>query len=354
MFGPNVHSNYKISWKKITPEQDVVLREILRTFYRLESIKSIEQVDAWEKMSNNFRIELSDGKTKIFLRKHIQHSRLEEILLMDTVLHHASRAGLLVPLPQKNQKGELVVFGSGSFWQVFPFVEGEHYRGTEKQLHTAAKNVANLNHTLSVFPEGINAPDLFPFPSIERWNAIFRRMQKEKNELARLTLEQNEIIIDRIKEAQAYRSNLPPFPEQVLHTDIHPLNLIFEGDELRAILDFGNLATGPVGSDVGKACHRLVRQFVVASGVHWQKSLREGVKIFLDAYLQTYPEIKTQMLHLPHYMADRILRDVSHCYEHYETKRWTHDEAFREISKQMSLLAETKHFSPLFEAYFAA
>jgi hypothetical protein len=62
--------------------------------------------------------------------------------------------------------------------------------------------------------------------------------------------------------------------------------------------------------DVGNACHRFVRQFVVHQGRPWQETLAHGVRTFLRAYFAVNPLPDGERRLIPLFIKDELLRKL--------------------------------------------
>jgi hypothetical protein len=93
--------------------------------------------------------------------------------------------------------------------------------------------------------------------------------------------------------------------------------------------------------DVGTALHRFVRQFVHYHGLDsWENTLPTGLETFIREYIKINPLTDPEILLLPLYAADELLRklfDNIEFYSAYEDNRYLTD---GELEKKLILLQE--------------
>ncbi len=128
--------------------------------------------------------------------------------------------------------------------------------------------------------------------------------------------------------------------EQVIHTDLHPQNFLFQDERLNAIIDFGNASWGVLSVDIGMACHRLVRQHVVFCDRSPAVAIPDAVQSFLDAYCSINPSYGPMIGQLPLFMRELLLRKVGDVLLGHAAGRRIEVEAITEITKFGSLIDE--------------
>ena len=96
--------------------------------------------------------------------------------------------------------------------------------------------------------------------------------------------------------------------EAIIHGDVHPQNFLFRCGHLAAVLDFGVMCLADRWYDIAMALHRLVRQYVVHQKKPWQETLKEGIRIFIEAYASVNPLNRQQIDLLPLFAKAHLLR----------------------------------------------
>ncbi len=347
LFSPNSHSKPEITWKPVIGELRGFIVALLLKEYGISSIENVEQVNAWEVRSNNFRITRVEGghAKQLLLRKHIQHATLAAIAAVDEVLSHLSNGGIKVAkaLPTKN--GGQVVESEGAFWQLYPFIPGDYFEGTKDQLTEAATQISKLHQALSVLVPSDNLKVLLntrpDVPLTAMQLKRFLDKATDDGECSSLFKQYFDFLSVQAEEVESLHSKTVS-PKQVIHADLHPHNLLFESDTLTAILDFGDIRSHYRAFDAAGGAHRLIRQFVIAEGKPWQESLREGSTLFWDAYQFVFPLSKEDESTIPVFMKMAILRKTQGTLTNYYGGKagWTDTLAYSELLKQLTLLHE--------------
>lgn len=293
MFLPNVHSNWKINTKplfdqEIAVQLDAICKRVLLVgaFDRMVSIARIDE----GLLSENYRIDRESpdrGKYSVLLRLSKDKTTREEQYRIGRLMNHLSgRDGFCVP----SVLNDLVPDDDGNQWQCSPFIDGDHFRGTEQELKEAAAAIRELHEALREYENAVSFPQR-SYGSIDakEWDQALLAIQG--SHVANL-IEKNR---ERLWSLLSLHANFATenrgraiSKTQLVHADLHPQNLIMRVGATPAIIDFGNVCIGTVGLDVGNACHRLVRQYVVSrsetEGIPWQRSLPIGLETFLSSY----------------------------------------------------------------------
>lgn len=314
MFLANVHSNWKINTQPLRSEEsasklDMICRRILAAGAddRVVSIVRIEE----GLLSENYRIDRESperGKYSVLLRLCKDRTTRTELHRIGRLMNHLSgRDGFYVPCVYNDP--DLHDENAG-LWQCSPFIEGNHFCGTESELRDAAVAIRGLHETLREYEDA----DSFPQKSYgsidaQEWDDALLAIQG--SDVADLVESNRErlwsLLFQQADFAEKNRGTAT-LDTQLVHADLHPQNLIMREGAAPAIIDFGNVCIGTTGLDIGNACHRLVRQYVVSQaeteGIPWQRSLPIGLEAFLSAYGSV--DRKT----LPVFMQEILLRKI--------------------------------------------
>lgn len=349
IFKPNNHSKWQISWN---PVSNLTLEEthnVLLIGYGISNITEVRQIDEWEKMSNNFKIVLGteNGSKKFLLRKNISIKSAESLELMENLSAFLrDQAGVPTPQILKTGNGSLFFYHQEFFYQLFEFIEGSHFRGLEEELTDFAGNLARIHTALAHFPfiEEIKSRGgvkvINPW-NIDGWGKIFSYSQRGSTEIDLAVASTQDIIL---KTATCVRAKPPKNTrKQVIKGDQHPLNTLYENGRLVALLDFADAEFGELIKDIGNACHRFVRQFVVFQGGDWQKTLPRGLDIFFSHYQSINPLTEEEKALIPLAILDGLLQKTySRLYKYYMTSESEIYNDIAELKKQLELLQEAE------------
>lgn len=345
MFAPNNHSDSVIVWRGVSPEIEKIVPQILKTHYGISEIGEIVQVGALEVQSNNFRVAYvhQGKKMQILVRKHIQRGTLGDIDFANHLIHFLSEEGVLVPQVISSKDGASFVEIEGVFWQVFSFIPGNYYAGSSSELSQAAAGIARLHKALSKL-SNVKQPSApaWVIPTAAEFEPIFNAAKNDKRPIGTLIRDYQDQIEVFINAFSAHQDSIEKIALQFIHSDLHPHNFLFDQGKLAAILDVADIRKGFRAADAASGCHRLVRQFIVASGKPWQEVLTEGLRTYIEAYHTRFPLSTIELNLFPEFMSLALLRKIKgNIKKLYDKKpEWTEAVAHNEFLKQMSLLEE--------------
>lgn len=351
LFGPNNHSHYLIRWKPVNQETVNLITHQLTDWYEVSAVQEVHQVDEWERMSHNFRVSCTrqGNKEILLLRKHIANKNPEQLTLIEGVSKLLQVNGVLTPRTINSREGKTWIFVEGHYWQVFEYIEGDHFRGREQELLETAKYIALFHKafaqsTLPVLPDR-------PYPWTRTdWNKIFEMASSLKNKTDQIVINHQSLIENAIERVEARRHESVNITTQPIHRDLHPHNTIFKDSSLKALLDFSDVSLGERARDVGNACHRFVRQYIVFEKKPWQEMIGKGLELFLKRYYEYYPLSQEEFSALPVFIYDELLGKL-----YYDLKGIYLDNDDRfvtggQLEKMLTLLTE----APIIEKELAS
>lgn len=355
LFGPNNHSKFKINWRPVTPELVSELKTILATVYNLSEIEDILQVDEWERMSNNFRIntQVNGHPTFFLLRKNIQIRDPEHLFLIQEILAYLTTHGLVVPHNIPDQGGNYWSGIAGHHYQLFNFIAGDHYRGTLVELGDSGERLAQLHQLFATLPETLlkkitARPLLLPPWEHAGWEEMMKRARHGESPYDRQLVACEPLVTSSIRAIDNADLSEQDSVWQPIHGDFHPQNTLYRDECCQAILDFENVRWGERARDLANAGHRFVRQYIVHRGGDWRELLPEGFRLFLRRYRQLGTVSDEELLTLPLFIFDELLRklykDVGSYYRTGETRTIENGE----LEKKLTLLAEAEQINVLF------
>lgn len=348
LFTPNNHSQYEITWHNVSQSQKTEIDSALRHWYPFV-VLSVEQVNEWEQMSNNFKIETKEKGTYL-LRKNIQLSSPSELESIDRLMVYLFKKGISVPAIMSTQTNERAVNQNGTLWQLFRFIPGNHFCGRAGELFEAAHHIAELHRALKEFsPEGMR-DDGSPISELGAWEELDDRMQMQNNALGDLFRSRGAYIEQEAGAVFTVVSGLDPASRQVIHADLHPQNFLFDGGALTAILDFGNVRVDYVHADIANACHRLVRQFVVHQGRPHRETVCLGVREFVRGYRSWRDFSDEDIALIPVFLRYVLFKKIRGVTTRYLNGKFSHDVAYEQTDRFLNLLPEAEIIARCFVA----
>lgn len=310
LFRANNHSKFKIGWKQISPDVKTEIAKLLSEYYGASNIIEIKQVDEWEKMSNNYLIVSKHGGsiTRNLLRRHILITDSKKLEFMEKISMYLVSEGIPTPYVIPAVNGNNHLFSKGHMWQLFEFIPGNHFRGTSVELKDIAKNIALIHKAFYKIPFEVELLEK-EMRSSKGWKNLFELAKKDKTELGKLVAGYSGYLSDMVDKIDSiYQPEVRNM--QAVHGDLHPQNTIYRNGRIAAILDFADMGLSERMRDVGNACHRFVRQFVVYQDKAWQKEFPRGMGLFLKNYSELYPITREELKLIPALMLDDILRKI--------------------------------------------
>ena len=221
--------------------------------YRLGMIYHNEPLSAGNQRSPKRLLVTSRGRF-ILKRRSPGKDDLYHVAFAHAIQRHLSSKGMpvagLVPLPDMNTALSV----DGHTYEVFEFVNGSRCDGSVEAILDAGRTLARFHQTLSDFA----------------CNWTLLRRTCHDSELVRGDIQSirgNEwtpppapqSVVDIAQQLMLYYNrssstvNLlgyDQWPEQIVHSDWHPGNLLFENHRVSCILDFDSVKLGPAVLDV--------------------------------------------------------------------------------------------------------
>jgi len=341
LFVPNNHSKHEIGWNPVFESYQEQIRNVLSEGYDLKDIQEMRQVDEWEKMSNNFRIKIggTDSIQEYLLRKHIFENTLEAIENINKITDFLRLQNIPVPKTILAQDGKKFFIAGDSFWQLFEFIAGSHFKGDRNELESAARGIAKLHKALAILPVNIvSSQRKFPW-NVEQIKLIVNTAQNQAGPLNELITAWASIILDNVRLQEDLYNRAVDCIRQPIHHDLHPLNTIFNDGQLKAIIDFGDVRNDFRAMDVGNALHRFVRQYVVHEARPWQQTLPLGINIFIDNYQRINPLTRSELTLMPDFIIDELLGKFRFI---VSGEFFQPDIRLAEVKKILTLMEETR------------
>lgn len=345
LFQPNNHSVWQATWIEATREQGAEVQRLLKTHYGFEPISPVKKVGAWEVRSHNFCVDvLRDSRQQtIVIKKNIALHDEARLTLIERILFFLDQNGIPVPKILPANTGSQHIRLDDALWQVFEFIPGNYFRGTEEELRNVAVNIARLHTALRTIPfvHEIAKMGKGTTPwSAEEFMQHIRNEATQERPAYKAILSHRSFLEERIAEIHAQEKSLQLAQQQVVRNSLHPHDTLFEHGLLRAILDFEDVGINQLARDIGNACHRFVRQYIVHQGESWEKTLPKGVRIFLDAYLKQNPLQMKELLLLPLCLTDELFRKLHSALKKLEGTDNTSPYE-KEVQKFLQLLKES-------------
>jgi 4-aminobutyrate aminotransferase-like enzyme/Ser/Thr protein kinase RdoA (MazF antagonist) len=205
----------------------------------------------------NFRLDSDDGRS---LLVKISREKPEVIGNQTAAVLHIGRVDPGIPVPQPiaaNDGGHIVdasmVAGASASLRVFPFIDGSvvsAISGGTAQRRAIGMVAARLGRALSSFEGKADNDALL-------WN--LERADRIRPLVARLADDPIHPVLTKVLDAFERRimPELPRLRRQPIHNDLNAHNILVDPkapDQIKAIIDFGDLIDAPLINDLAIAC----------------------------------------------------------------------------------------------------
>jgi Ser/Thr protein kinase RdoA (MazF antagonist) len=129
-----------------------------------------------------------------------------------------------------------------------------------------------------------------------------------------------------------------------VHFDLHPHNLLADGEHLLAIIDLDSLRVFERMRAVAFALHRIVRQHIVFTQPEdIRAAAAEATRVFLDAYRTHMPLTNKDIHAIPYFIRTEALARLSYAMKDnylHKNQTWKQD-----LEKQVSHILEAGYFT---------
>jgi Ser/Thr protein kinase RdoA (MazF antagonist) len=255
-----VASNLTSQQTEVPALAPAVLEELAETF-AIGEVSSLEFLPAGL-MNRNWRLQTSAGA---FALKEFRDASRGNVRQNLAVAADLARRGLPVPAPHPTSNGDLVVEAAGSEWCLLPWVAGERRTGPALTVDEARE----LGCMLGLIHEGLRTTEALPAPTQPKSKAstaadaaanlgrfadliAAKPAPDEFDKAVAVLLEQRLALIARF----ADKEPPAPRPDEASgwsHGDFQPLNVLWDGDEVVAVLDWDRVKVQYLADEVARA-----------------------------------------------------------------------------------------------------
>lgn len=185
---------------------------------------------------------VSDSKRHYLLKRKADQAKAEH---EHNLVIFLKSAGLPVSAPIPDKTGHLVTECSGHFYSLYEWLQGsvvkDHYsRPGLGQMYGSA--IAELHRALARYKAHQTIGSMQFRSDLDGW--ITARIEEHKGEF------QHAHLMKTLESMKDGIYALDALPQQHIHRDIHPSNMMFEGNDLTGLLDFEISMKGPRIFDV--------------------------------------------------------------------------------------------------------
>jgi Ser/Thr protein kinase RdoA (MazF antagonist) len=359
IFQPNNHSKWQISYRPVTTLLKGAIEAIFIKHYAKQgdSVISVEQVDETEINSNNFKVTfLRDRKEECILIRRYAHKRDHAMLEASAlVLGFLREKGMRVPEIIRSRSGNTFETDDNYTYAAFHFLHGHHYRGTLSEVADIAREFARLQNAFDDLPNKEELLRDLVFPpevhelrrySSDIWKELICKA-KDKNSLRNDPVfderlcEFSDLILDAVEQTPSLQYE--NVAKKLVHFDLHPHNILTDGETLLAIIDFDSLRALEPMRAVAFALHRVIRQHIVfTQPSDISAAVKSAQTVFLDAYQKEKLLSRDEIDSIPYFIRSEAIARLSHAMKDYyinNNSSWKEN-----LEKQTAAILEAKYF----------
>ena len=205
------------------------------------------------------------------------HPSLTGLLAIHGLLRHVTTAGYdLVPLPLATRRGETHVILEDHLWELAPWMPGEASLASEPsdgKLSAAMQTLAQFHQAAKTYSFQDDAAHTAPSPGLQERLAMIQGLQQgglqqlwkatrtaEASDLRELAFELLEGIGHSLDAVASYLQQVVdvPLPLQWCLRDVRHDHVLFTGEQVSGLLDFGAVAVDSVACDLARLLGSIV------------------------------------------------------------------------------------------------
>jgi len=193
-----------------------------------------------------------------FTLKDMSHAAdLVRLAFTHSVLTHVAQAGLRVPIPLRSRNLQITVSQQGHSYLLYEYIEAGAYPNNSAQmvelLFNTGRAIAQLHQALATYAD----PDF----SAKTWREdLSAPIAKWLYALASGLPADQATIISAVASSRgtAITQAMQGLPEQLIHRDCHPGNVLVQGTHVSGFIDCDHISIGPRVFDLAYyAVHHL-------------------------------------------------------------------------------------------------
>ncbi|MBF8281067.1 MAG: putative kinase [Candidatus Magasanikbacteria bacterium] len=322
LFVPDNFTNPEIKFTSVVGDARRELAEIFRKFFPAGEVQSIEELHGANINSQNYKITaVVDGEVRNYLLRRSQflkdRSAVEFYFGVVEKLHSAG-----VPTSSAIMRGgQRSLQTTEALYLLFNFVEGAHFSPTLASYENIAAAVARMHLAFNALPPKIvdtvsemSQKHLGAYFNVVRdysaadFDDLEERLKASRDSDGDFILEQLPLVRAAANAADKSRPFFSDLHQQIVHSDLHPHNVLINNFTVSAILDFDSLRRSERGRDVAMCLYRFGRQFFVA-GENPSKAPALAQK-FLTAYGAVNSLSDREVELMPALLTDEFVRKL--------------------------------------------
>lgn len=290
---------------------------IVLSHYDLGVIATITDFPRGSRHSPKAGLVTEHGKF-VIKRRTLDHRRVERVRFAHGVQRHLLHQGFPIArvIPTRDDHGFLQLHEH--LYEVFEFVPGHLYEAIDSETRDAGRRLAQFHAATADYqpPQGVQRPrgDFHNAQSVcTALGSIGPTLRShesfagEEAELAGLTV----FLLHWYERAAAAVNRVWPDdePEQIVHSDWHPGNLLFRSGSVLAVIDFDAVRFARRVIDLANG---LLQFSILGRGdpAQWPEQLDEArFQAFAEGYAEGKPFVEWEANCIPHLMGEALIAE---------------------------------------------
>ena len=284
LFEPDNFTDADIRYR-IAPEGELErITPVLARYLPEANILKLEELDAAEINSQNFRVEVEDagGKTKVVFLKCYASFSTKQIAFQLDFLRKLAQSGVKVNQAIATADGNLWVELGGKNYAMFHYLDAAHFVPSDESWSNAAREVGKMHRafrelrptyfdTIFKLSKENTSPGAY-FNKISGYSladiSVIRDAQKidAQGVDEAIFLAALDALLGAMQTVEEKKPLREAISQDIIHSDLHPHNILMSGNDVAAIIDFDSLRPSEIARDVAFFMYRFGRQFFVREG----------------------------------------------------------------------------------------
>ena len=300
---------------------------VLNHYFREYTLRGVFQLDRPEVNSENYKaiLDVKGRLRTVLIRKYKSLSNLEQVHFYLTLIENLAKNGVPVSRIIKNERGESAMEAGGDIVALFEFIDGQYFPGTEESLASAAEAIAKMHASFGVLSQNTLSQiaqfssktkayyNIIEAYSVSDFVTIREIIEKKanKNDSDRVVLEKMPLFITTVTEIKNFESSWLLLPRKLIHSDLHPHNVLFKNGLVAAILDFDAVRISQQARDVAFALYRFGRQCLIGTDEEQAKFLGPRLReLFIEKYMQIKKISSEELRLMPLLVKDEFIKKL--------------------------------------------
>lgn len=281
--------------------------------YDLGVIDELEPLSAGNRRAPKVIVTSERGKFLLKRRPHGKDDIYRVAFSHAVQLHLREKGFAATSLIATKDEDNTILKVDEHIYELFNFVSGARYDGSRQATTDAGRQMSRFHSSLGDFDYEFLRPLKGGFHDSAKVRSHLKMVGSNKNGGGRGMGDTADTLMGLYNSAAVRVNELgyDDWPEQIIHGDWHPGNMLFESSKVAAVLDFDSVKIAPVAVDVANG----VLQFSIVGGrpnpADWPDYLDEQrLGYFMTGYREVRQVSDAQSESLVELMLETIIAEA--------------------------------------------